>query len=43
MMARYPDVTRVWAGGMSFGAWVAMTVGAEDPARHGAHRHCAAR
>ena len=32
MMARYPDVKRVWAGGMSFGAWVAMTAGAEDPA-----------
>lgn len=31
MMARYPDVTRLWAAGMSFGAWVAMTVGAEDP------------
>jgi uncharacterized protein len=24
-------VTRVWAGGMSFGAWVAMTMGATDP------------
>jgi alpha/beta superfamily hydrolase len=31
MRARYPDVTHVWAGGMSFGAWVAMTVGAADP------------
>jgi alpha/beta superfamily hydrolase len=31
MMARYPDVTRIWVAGMSFGAWVAMTVGAEDP------------
>jgi len=31
MIDRYPDVKRVWAGGMSFGAWVAMTVGAEDP------------
>ncbi len=26
---RYPDVP-VWAGGMSFGSWIAMTVGAED-------------
>jgi alpha/beta superfamily hydrolase len=26
---RYP-ATAVWAGGMSFGAWVAMTVGADD-------------
>jgi len=31
MTARYPDVRRVWAGGMSFGAWVAMTAGAADP------------
>jgi alpha/beta superfamily hydrolase len=31
MMARYPDVRRVWCGGMSFGSWVALTVGAEDP------------
>ena len=31
MTARYPDVTRVWAGGMSFGSWVAMTMGATDP------------
>ena len=31
MIARYPDVRRVRAGGMSFGSWVAMTVGAEDP------------
>ena len=31
MMARYPDVTKRWAAGMSFGAWVAMTVGAGDP------------
>jgi alpha/beta superfamily hydrolase len=31
MVGRYPDVKRVWAGGMSFGAWVAMTVGADDP------------
>ncbi len=31
MMARYPDVTRVWCGGMSFGSWVSMAVGAADP------------
>jgi uncharacterized protein len=30
MTARYPSVARVWAGGMSFGAWVAMTCGAAD-------------
>lgn len=30
MMARYPDVTKRWAAGMSFGAWVAMTMGAVD-------------
>jgi alpha/beta superfamily hydrolase len=27
---RFPNLP-VWAGGMSFGSWVAMTVGAEDP------------
>ena len=27
---RFPDVP-VWAAGMSFGSWVAMTVGAQDP------------
>jgi len=27
---RYPSVP-LWAGGMSFGAWIALTVGAEDP------------
>ena len=27
---RYPSA-RVWAAGMSFGAWIALTVGAEDP------------
>ena len=27
---RFPDLP-IWAGGMSFGSWVAMTVGAEDP------------
>ena len=31
MMARYPDVKRIWCGGMSFGSWVALTVGAEEP------------
>ncbi len=31
MQARYPDVKRVWTGGMSFGSWVGITVGAEDP------------
>jgi uncharacterized protein len=30
MIARYPEVRRVWAAGMSFGAWVALTVGARD-------------
>ena len=29
MKARYPDVKSIWTGGMSFGSWVAMTVGAE--------------
>lgn len=27
---RFPDVP-IWAAGMSFGSWVAMTVGADDP------------
>jgi alpha/beta superfamily hydrolase len=31
MMARYPAVNRVWAAGMSFGAWVGMAEGAEHP------------
>lgn len=31
MIERYPDVRRIWAGGMSFGSFVAMTVGAGDP------------
>ena len=31
MKARYADVRRIWCGGMSFGSWVALTVGAEDP------------
>ena len=29
MRAHYPNV-RVWSAGMSFGAWVALTVGADD-------------
>ena len=31
MIARYPDVSRIWCGGMSFGSWVGMTAGAGDP------------
>jgi alpha/beta superfamily hydrolase len=30
MTSRNPNVTRVWAAGVSFGAWVAMTAGAGD-------------
>ena len=30
MSERYPDA-RLWTAGMSFGAWVALTVGADDP------------
>ncbi len=30
MRARYPDVRRIWCGGMSFGSWVGMAVGAAD-------------
>lgn len=30
MHARYPGA-RLWAGGMSFGSWVALTAGAADP------------
>jgi alpha/beta superfamily hydrolase len=30
MRARYPDITRIWTGGMSFGSWVGTTVGAAD-------------
>ncbi len=30
MALRHPGVP-LWAGGMSFGAWIGMTVGAEDP------------
>ena len=39
MQARYPDVKRVWAGGMSFGSWVAHDRRRRGPARDGAHRH----
>jgi alpha/beta superfamily hydrolase len=31
MTMRYPEGKRVWAGGMSFGAWIAMTAEARDP------------
>ena len=31
MTARYPDVRRLWCAGMSFGSWIALTVGAENP------------
>jgi alpha/beta superfamily hydrolase len=30
MRARYPGAP-LWAGGMSFGSWIGMTVGAEEP------------
>ena len=30
MASRYPGITRIWCGGMSFGSWVAMSVGCED-------------
>ena len=30
MSERYPGA-RLWAAGMSFGAWIALSVGAEDP------------
>ena len=30
MCERFPDLP-VWAAGMSFGSWIAMTAGAEDP------------
>jgi alpha/beta superfamily hydrolase len=30
MQARYPSLP-IWTGGMSFGAWIAMTTGADDP------------
>jgi uncharacterized protein len=32
MKARYPDVKRIWCGGMSFGSWIGLTVGASDAA-----------
>ena len=38
MRDRYPDVP-LWAAGMSFGSWVALTVGADDPRVSRAHRH----
>ena len=41
MAAQYPGAP-LWAAGMSFGAWVALTVGAEDPRVVDAHRHRAA-
>ena len=31
LAARYPEVKDIWAAGMSFGAWVALTAGAADP------------
>jgi alpha/beta superfamily hydrolase len=31
MVARFPQVTRIWAAGMSFGAWVAMTSVLDNP------------
>jgi alpha/beta superfamily hydrolase len=31
MAARYPDARRVWAAGMSFGSWIAMSTGARAP------------
>jgi len=30
LTARYAGVKEVWAGGFSFGAWIALTVGASD-------------
>ncbi|MET0214187.1 MAG: alpha/beta family hydrolase [Vicinamibacterales bacterium] len=30
MKARYPHVRRIWTGGMSFGSWVALAVGAAE-------------
>ena len=30
MTARYPDVSRIWCGGMSFGSWVGLMSGAAD-------------
>jgi uncharacterized protein len=31
MAARFPDVRRIWVGGMSFGSWIGMSAGAADP------------
>jgi uncharacterized protein len=31
MKSRYPDVKSIWCGGMSFGSWIGLTVGASDP------------
>jgi alpha/beta superfamily hydrolase len=31
MAERYPATTNFWVGGMSFGAWVALTAAAQDP------------
>jgi alpha/beta superfamily hydrolase len=41
MHAQYPDAP-LWAAGMSFGAYIALTVGARGSARVDAHRHRAA-
>jgi uncharacterized protein len=30
MTARYPEVTRIWCGGMSFGSWVALSAAAGE-------------
>ena len=30
LIARYPEASEVWVGGFSFGAWIALAVGAED-------------
>ncbi len=32
MRTRYPEVGRIWCGGMSFGSWVGMTAGADADA-----------
>lgn len=31
LTARHPDIREVWAGGFSFGGWIALAVGAGDP------------
>ena len=38
---RYPDVP-LWAAGFSFGSWIALETGADDPRVSRAHRHRAA-